>query len=345
MEFWVTIVGLLRRKRVIIPVLLVAFGLGAVAYAGTPNTYTSHTTMVLTPTEYGGTLSQDPTKPSELTNPMLNFNDSLKTTSAILIEAMNTKGVAEQLGATGETRLVINDGRTNPDLLGLNGPFVYIVGESTSPGAAKAVVVNAQKLMEAKLREWQSNLNAPQKTYVGLSDVVEPTTPVVQHSMKLGLVAFVFGFMVSLGIAYFGHQVRARRRARAAARRAEVGARPLGVAPTRPRRPRRSGPPVGSPAAHDAVPDPALEAVGEPVDEAIHEEAHEPAVDPDRAQAPDQGPEQPGEDEATAVVAPTPLKRPEPTAAPIRLGPAPLKKTAPPVVPVPVKLRVRSRNR
>ena len=80
--------------------------------------------MVLTTTEYGGTESQDPAKPTELTNPMLNFNDSLTTTSAILIEAMNTKAVAKQLGVAGSTALVIDDGRTNPDLLGLNGPFI-----------------------------------------------------------------------------------------------------------------------------------------------------------------------------------------------------------------------------
>jgi capsular polysaccharide biosynthesis protein len=345
MEFWVTIVGLLRRKRVLVPVLLVALSLGVLAFLGTPNTYTSHTTMVLTTTEYGGTQSQDPTKPTELTNPMLNFNDSLKTTSAILIEAMNTKGVAEQLGATGETTLIINDGRTNPDLLGLNGPFIYIVGESTSPAAAKNVVVQAQKLMQKKLTEWQNALNAPQKTYLGLADVVPPTTPEVRHSTKLGLIAFLFGFLVSLGIAYYGHQVRARRRARAAARRAAAGARPLGVAPPRSRRPRRGGPSIVSPVAHDPapapVPDPAPDVVADPVDEPVDEAVHEAVVDTDREQDPDQGPEQPGEDEATAVVAPTPLTRP----GPIRLGPTPLKKAAPPVVAVPVKLKVRSRNR
>ena len=62
MEFWTTIVGLLRRKRVIIPAVLVAVTLGALAYLGTPNTYTARTTMVLTTTEYGGTESQDPSR-------------------------------------------------------------------------------------------------------------------------------------------------------------------------------------------------------------------------------------------------------------------------------------------
>ena len=138
MEFWVTIAGLVRRRRVIVPALLVAVALGAAMYVTTPVTYVSSTTMILTTTEYGGTESQDPAMPSDLVNPMLYFNDSLKTTSAILIEAMNTKEVATQLGALGPTTLCVDDGRTNPNLLGLNGPFLYIVGESTSPDRSRA---------------------------------------------------------------------------------------------------------------------------------------------------------------------------------------------------------------
>src|SRR6478736_154354 len=93
MDFWSTIVGLMRRPMVIGPVILVALTLGTLALVSTPKTYVSSTTMVLTTTAYGGTESQDPTKPTDLTNPMLNFNESLKTTSAILIETMGTKDV------------------------------------------------------------------------------------------------------------------------------------------------------------------------------------------------------------------------------------------------------------
>ncbi len=221
MEFWSTTLGLLRLKRVVIPAVLIALTLGALAYVGTPNSYTSSTTMVLTTTEYGGSESQDPSQPTDLTNPMLNFNESLRTTAGILISAMGTRDVATQLGATGPTVLVVNDGRTNPDLLGLNGPFVYIVAKSTSREAAARVVKQAQALMRTKLKEWQSSLGAPEKTFVSLVDVVPPSTPEVDRgqAVKLGMVAFLFGLLLSLGIAYFGHQRRTRRRARAVARR------------------------------------------------------------------------------------------------------------------------------
>ena len=220
MEFWSTISGLMRRPMVIIPTVLVALAAGILAYKSTPATYTSSTTMVLTPTEYGSSQSLDPSKPTELTNPMMNFNGSLQTTSAILIESMGTKEVRQQLGETEMgARLVINDGRTNPELLGLNGPFIYIEGRSQSAADAQRLVTDAQQLMKTKLEEWQGALKAPQKTYVNLVDVVSPTSPVPStgQATKLGMLAFLFGFMLCLGSGYALHQLGARRRASAAA--------------------------------------------------------------------------------------------------------------------------------
>jgi hypothetical protein len=230
MEFWATIGSLLRRRRVIIPALVIAMALAVVAYLGTPTSYTSSTTMILTTTQYGGTESQDPTKPTELTNPMLNFNASLLTTTAILIQTMGTKSVADELGVGGPTTLIVNDGRTNPDLLGLNGPFMYVEVTSTSAATAQQVVKDAQALMRQKLKEWQSSLNAPEKTYVSLIDVVPPNAPAPDrgHGTKLGFLAFVFGFLLCLGIAYLSNQRRLRKRARAAAKRPAVAAAPPG---------------------------------------------------------------------------------------------------------------------
>lgn len=228
MEFWITIVGLARRKRVIFPALLIAFALGAVAYAATPVRYSSSTTMVLTTTQFGGSESQDPSQPTSLTNPMLNFNDSLRTTAGILIEAMSTKDVAAASGVTGKASLTVNDGRTNPNLLGLNGPFVYVEGTSTSPAQAQAIVLRARDVMRMKLKAWQSSLNAPQKTYLSLAEVVAPgpAEPSRSRATKLGLVGLIAGFLLSMGIAYFGHGLSVRRRARAAAPRPAVTSAP-----------------------------------------------------------------------------------------------------------------------
>ena len=255
MEFWITVVGLLRRKRVLIPAVLVALALGAVVYFATPVTYVSSTTMVLTTTQYGGTESQDPANPTGASNPLLNFNDSLETASAILIQTMSTKDVATQLGARGPTQLFVNDGRTNPDLLGLNGPFLFITARSQTPDEAKRVVEDAQALTRQKLLEWQSVLRAPQKTYVSLLDVVPPSAPEPDRGRgtKFGVMALLLGFVLSIGVAYFGQQVGARRRARAAS--TPVDPTPVDPTPvdTTPPRGRPDRDRAGSPARLPAV--------------------------------------------------------------------------------------------
>lgn len=217
MEFWTTIVGLLRRPVVMGSALVVAAGLALLAFVVTPPTYYSSTTMVLTTTEYGGTQVEDPTEPTALTNPLLNFNGSLQTTSAILIQTLSTAPAREQLGADGPTTLIVNDGRTNPDLLGLSGPFLYLEGRSSSGAGALRVVEEAKKLMQEKLEGWQRDLHAPPKTYVSLVDVVAPTAPLADNGrvIKFSMFGFMLGLGLCLGLFYISHQVRARRRAAA----------------------------------------------------------------------------------------------------------------------------------
>jgi hypothetical protein len=340
-EFWSTIAGLLRRKRVVVAAVLVGLTLGYVAYSGTPPTYASSSTMILTTTEYGGSESQDPTKPMDLTNPMLNFNDSLRTTAGILIQVMSTKSVANQLGVGGPTQLIVNDGRTNPDLLGLNGPFLYIEAMSTSAAEAKRVVEGAQTRMRQELRDRQHALNAPQKTFVSLVDVVPPNAPVPDHGRgtKLALIAFLFGFLLCLGIAYFAERRAARRRARADAVLHVVDTTPPPDRHPRSRFRRPSPSPVVVAAEDD---EPAV--VSTPLEETEELDA-------------------PASNGTAPVVVPTALEKPPEVVAPAANGrehgvvPTPLQKAERAALPTsvknphlavahaPVKQKARSRNR
>jgi hypothetical protein len=331
-QFWGTIFGLLRRKRVVIPALLVGLTLGAVAYSGTPTSYVSTSTMVLTTTEYGGTESQDPAKPNDLSNPLLNFNDSLKTTSAILLQLMGTKSVTDQLGAVGPTSLIVNDGRTNPDLLGLNGPFVYVVAKSTSASEAGRLVKDAQALMRKKLRDWQNEVKAPQKTYVSLVDVVPPTSPTPDNGQgkKLALLAFLFGFMLCLGIAYFGHQFRARRAARAAA---------LPVVDETPQGDEPGDEPIRHPyPAAVLVPDEDETDADEAVED--DELGDDDEDDHDGGDGSGDDDDDDDDDDGPAVVSATLTK-----VGPAHVASTPLTKVNLAVVRAPVKLKVRSRHR
>ena len=212
-ETWPGLLGLLSRRSVVLPALLVGLTLGAAVFFVTPKTYVTTSTMVLMTTEYGSTASDDPLDPTELSNPLLSFNDSLRTTSAMIIQSMGTKDVADQLDARGSTTLTIDDGRSNPDLLGLNGPFIFIKGESTTPEAASLVVREATSMARTMLKDWQESLSAPDKTFVGLVDVVPPTAPERTYStaIKYSAAAGLAGFLICMAFAFVGLRVRGRR--------------------------------------------------------------------------------------------------------------------------------------
>jgi hypothetical protein len=335
MEFWNTVAGLLRRARVTVPALLIGLVLGATTFAVTPGTYVSSATMVLTTTQYGGTESQDPRKPADLTNPMLNFNPSLTTTSAILIEAMNTREVDQDLGATGSTTLNIDDGRTNPNLLGLNGPFLYFVGRSASADEARRVVLDAQTLTREKLQEWQRTLSAPEKTYVGLADVVPASAPQYQHlrALKYGVLAFLLGLMATVGAAYLRLRLRARPRVPASSADTEAGEQVPASDIT-------SASPAGVNGTGRAVP------VGETVSgrkPARGRTGPTTAKSPSFAKEPPGSTPSPGSDSRQGSRPATKVSATRKSAAPSRNS-ASSKKVEPALLPVPVKVKSRSRS-
>jgi hypothetical protein len=217
MDFWKAVLALARQRLVILPLLGLAILAGLTGYSQTPFHYVSSATMVLAPPAFGRTLSLDPSKQSYLTNPMLGFSNDLKTASSVLIWSMNAPDVAAELGAAegGPTQLTVDDGRTNPQLLGGNGPFIYVVGESTSRAEARNVVIRAQQRMRKELLDRQKSLGAPPETYLTMVDVVVPTAPKVTMSdkIKVGGAAFALSLIVGLGATYVWQASRLRRAA------------------------------------------------------------------------------------------------------------------------------------
>jgi hypothetical protein len=216
MDFWKSILGLIRRRYIGIPILAASIVVGALAFLFSPNRYTSSTMLVLTTPTSGGTLSQDPSKPTGLTNPLLNFDDGLKTTSAILIQAMNTPEAFRELGAEGASKLTVNDGGGNPELFGVNGPFVFIEGESSTGEQARALVQRAQQRVREELLNRQKALNAPPSTYITMVDVVAPSAPEIQRGeqLQIAAAALVLTIVAGLAGAYGAHRILAARRDR-----------------------------------------------------------------------------------------------------------------------------------
>jgi hypothetical protein len=229
MVFWKNILRLVWKKSVGPPLIALSCLIAALVYFLIPTIYVSSASMVLTAPAAGGTLPTDPTKRAGLTNPLLQFNDGLRTTAGILILAMNSPDVMADLGIVedGPTQLIVNDGRTNPDLLGIstNGPFIYIETDSRSEAAAKEVTLRAQQRIRQELTKRQMALKAPKSTFIWIADVVPPSTPEAKLTGKLtaAAAALILTLLAGFGTAYLVTELRASRRSARAAAGAEPG--------------------------------------------------------------------------------------------------------------------------
>ncbi|MEU7989128.1 hypothetical protein AB0B56_30125 [Streptosporangium canum] len=232
MDFWKAIFGLVKRRLIGPPLAVLALAAATLVFFLMPTTYVSTASMVLTTPATGGTLPSDPTKPLGLTNPLLQFSDGLRVTAGILILSMNAPEVAAELGVlpNGTTEITINDGRTNPNLLGIstNGPFVYVEVQSRSAATAQEVVVKAKQRVRRELTDRQQALKAPRSTFISIVDVVPSSTPEAKLSGKLtaaGGTLFLV-FLVGIGIAYAMTQMRQGGRSADPARPSEGGGGP-----------------------------------------------------------------------------------------------------------------------
>ncbi|MFD0888670.1 hypothetical protein ACFQ08_29390, partial [Streptosporangium algeriense] len=218
MDFWKTIFGLARRKAIGPPLAVLSVISASLVFFLLPTYYVSTASMVLTTPATGGTLSADPTKPLGLTNPLLQFSDGLRVTAGILILSMNTPEVAAELGVVpdGPTEIVINDGRTNPDLLGIstNGPFVYVEVQSRSAAAAQDIVLRAKQRIRRELADRQQALKAPRSTFITVVDVVPSSVPTAKISGKLTAAGATMFFVLfgGLSIVYGVNQMKGGRR-------------------------------------------------------------------------------------------------------------------------------------
>lgn len=221
MDFWKTIGRLLRRLYVGPPVIMISIAAAALGSYLVPLQYESSALIVLTTPTSGGTVSRDPDKPNGVTNPLLQFNDGLLTTAAILIQSLNTPDAQHSLGAPqdGPSKLTIDDGRSNPDLLGTNGPFIYLHAESLSATEARALVVRAEQRIRSDLIKRQVALNAPRSTFIAVVDVVlpSPAAPLVTNKLQIGGIVLAGGIALGMTLAYAIDRLRMSRRARARA--------------------------------------------------------------------------------------------------------------------------------
>ncbi|WP_433250270.1 hypothetical protein ACQPYK_03870 [Streptosporangium sp. CA-135522] len=220
MDFWGTVLVLLRRWYIVMPTFALSVAAAAGVYSTIPTTYISSAVLILTTPTTGGSLPSNPDIPNGLTNPMLNFDRGLNVSASILITVMGTPDMAVELGAVagGDTSFKVTNGSDNPEALA-TGPFLFIEGESPTADGARDIVTKVIARAKRELFQRQQAVRAPRATYITTFEAVPPTTPEAQRGKKLRAVAAAVGLgaVASLCAAFmaesFARARRARRRA------------------------------------------------------------------------------------------------------------------------------------
>jgi hypothetical protein len=226
MDFWGTVVVLLRRWYVALPMFLLCLGSAYSLSDSVPAHYSSTSVLVLTTPINGGTLFGGLNGPTSITNPMLNFAAGLNTSGAVLVQALNSPEVVGQLTASvgPGTSYQVTNGSTNPELM-VSSPFLYIQGDSTSAARARDIVVRVAQRARDELATEQKTLGAPPSTFITLAEFVPPTTPQRLQGGKLrALIATLMISIIASLTATFAVEsiVDARRRRRSGPQRGDT---------------------------------------------------------------------------------------------------------------------------
>ncbi|WP_113702596.1 hypothetical protein [Nonomuraea lactucae] len=217
MDFWLTVLVLLRRWYVTLPAFCAALGAAAAVYSTVPAVYTSNAAMVLTLPRTGASLPVHPGTTNAPVNPLLNFDRGLTMTASILTARLTTARVGQELGVLpgGDTLYKVHNGSANVEALA-TGPFVFVEGEARTPEAATDIVRKVAARARLELLESQRAVDAPPATYMVLTDVVAPTPAERLQGRKLrsAAVALALGLVASLCAGYAAEslaQARSRR--------------------------------------------------------------------------------------------------------------------------------------
>lgn len=232
MDVWKTILVLLRRWYVAVPVLLLSLGSAAAIYASVPVRYESQGVAVLTPPVAGPGISAGAAQGA--TNPMLSFNTSLEVAASVITQSLNTDAYLKEL--------VGPDGKDSIEISNKSG-FITVTAESTAAARAQLLVTTMLTRVDEELITRQSALGAPPSTFIIANPVVAPTEPTPRIGSKVRAVgvAMILGLAASLGSAYLVESILEARRSRGVQQSA---ARPTMVYPLRkqPSGPAQPGP-------------------------------------------------------------------------------------------------------
>ncbi|MEO3795736.1 hypothetical protein ABGB14_36480 [Nonomuraea sp. B10E15] len=215
MDLWKTLQVMVRRWYVTVPMFLAALGVTGAIFITYPTYYDSEGLLILTVPTGGSQVASNPAE-NAYANPLLAFDEGLRITSTFLIQAMNTPEVADTLvDPDSDDSLSVTSGE-------LEGPFIAVKATSTSPERARRMVTDAIVRTRLDLLKHQRRL-APSipATYIVMTPIIEPTTPIGQNNLKLRAAGAALGVGLAASLlAVYGtesylNQRRRRQEARA----------------------------------------------------------------------------------------------------------------------------------
>jgi capsular polysaccharide biosynthesis protein len=189
-----------KRWYIVVPMLLLAVGLGIGAFVMVPTTYSTYT-MVSLLTSPAATKAASSQTGQGQDNPFLYLNGSLIATADFLGRRLQSTDTVLQLksqGLTEEYEVALAENA--------QGPFLTITLKGTDREHLLASAVQLSTFAETTLNEIQQRNNVAEKDRIKLTQVIPPQTPKVETKAKLkpvivigggtAALAFVLAFMV-----------------------------------------------------------------------------------------------------------------------------------------------------
>ncbi|MFC4018015.1 hypothetical protein ACFOW4_08645 [Micromonospora sp. GCM10011542] len=168
------------RWYILLPMMVLAVGLGMAAFVLVPTSYQSTTTVSL----LSSPAATDAATPGEHNdNPFLNFNGSLVATADFLGRSLqSTDAQAEllRMGVTEDFEVGLAEGA--------QGPFLTFTVIGTDQAHLLASTATIARYAEAKLAKIQSENDVKERDMVRMTEIIPPQKPEPQLKDKLKLV-------------------------------------------------------------------------------------------------------------------------------------------------------------
>jgi len=185
-----------------------SLAVAGVAFSLVPPVYMSSGAALLVQSRQPGL---NPTNSSS--NPLLNFDTSLSTTSSMLIKTMSTADVLAEVEDSGEGSFTVKNvdvTATSPN----EQPFIYVTSRSPTRELSVAMVNRVLDMAREELVDQQRALRVLPTRFIKLQPVVNPTKPklVLGPPALVGGVALILGIVVTISVALLRERSAVRRR-------------------------------------------------------------------------------------------------------------------------------------